>query len=293
MEIGIDSYCFHRYFGEVYPGLQADPGTRWRMEGEFLDFALKQDVGEIALEACFFDAMDDGLCAEIKARLDDSGVDRVLGWGHPEGLWGGDKPEELEALKRHLPQTRKLGSTRMRIVAASMNYAKSPREELIGKVIPLLAEATKAAEEEGVVLALENHIDFTSREIVRIIEAVGSPSLRVNFDTGNCLRLFEDPVDAAKRLAPYTISTHTKDIATRRKGGSPADNFTWWPACVAGEGVIDMPGVVKALQDGGFDGSLSLEVDLIGEQWSMLPEEEIVARSLAYLRSLLPGAPRS
>ena len=163
MEIGIDSYCFHRYFGEVYPGLQADPGTRWRMEGEFLDFALKQDVGEIALEACFFDALDDGLCAEIKARLDETGVDRVLGWGHPEGLWGGDKPEELDALKRHLPQTRKLGSTRMRIVAASMNYAKSPREELIGKVVPMLAEATKAAEDEGVVLALENHIDFTSR----------------------------------------------------------------------------------------------------------------------------------
>ena len=293
MEIGIDSYCFHRYFGEIYAGTQSDPGTRWRMEDEFLDFALKQDVGEIALEACFFDALDDGLCAEIKARLDETGVDRVLGWGHPEGLWGGDRPDELEALKRHLPQTRKLGSTRMRIVAASMNYAKSPREELIGKVIPLLAEATNAAEEEGVVLALENHIDFTSREIVRIIEAVGSPSLRVNFDTGNCLRLFEDPVDAAIRLAPYTISTHTKDIATRRKGGSPSDNFTWWPACVAGEGVIDMPGVVKALHDGGFDGSLSLEVDLIGEQWSMLAEEEIVTRSLDYLRSLVPSAPRS
>jgi len=30
MKIGIDSYCFHRYFGEIYPGLQADPGTRWR-----------------------------------------------------------------------------------------------------------------------------------------------------------------------------------------------------------------------------------------------------------------------
>ena len=53
-----------------------------------------------------------------------------------------------------------------------------------------------------------------------------------------------------------------------------------------------MPGVVKALHDGGFDGSLSLEVDLIGEQWSMLPEEEIVTRSLAYLRSLLLGTER-
>jgi len=53
------------------------------MEGEFLDFALRQNVDEIALEACFFDALDDDLCAEVKARLDDAGVDRVLGWGHP------------------------------------------------------------------------------------------------------------------------------------------------------------------------------------------------------------------
>jgi sugar phosphate isomerase/epimerase len=230
MNIGLDSYCFHRYFGEIYEGLQTDPGTRWRMEGEFLDFALEQDVGEIALEACFFD---------------------------------------------------------MRIVAASMNYAKAPREELIGRVIPMLREAARAAEDQGVMLATENHIDFTSRELLRIIETVGSDHLRVNFDTGNCLRLFEDPVGAAARLAPYTISTHTKDIATRRKGGSPSENFTWWPACPAGEGVIDMPGAVKALKDGGFDGSLALEVDLIGEQWASLPEEEIVTRSLDYLRSLL------
>jgi len=288
MKIGIDSYCFHRYFGEVYPGLQSDPGIRWRMEGEFLDFALKQSVDEIALESCFFDALDDGLCAEIQGRLDEAGVDRVLGWGHPEGLWGGTRPDELEKLKRHIPQTLKLGSSRMRITAASMNYAKAPREELIGKVVPMLAEAARAAEDQGVVLALENHIDFTSQEMLRIIEAVDSDYLRVNLDTGNALRLLEDPVEAAKRLAPYTVSTHTKDIATRRKGGSPADNFTWWPACPAGEGVIDLPGVVEALRAGGFDGSLSLEVDLIAEQWASLPEEEIVTRSLDYLRSIAP-----
>lgn len=98
MNVGIDSYCSHRYFGEIYEGLQADPGVRWRMESEFLDFSLAQDVGEIALEACFFDALDDGLCAEIRTRLDETGVDRVLGWGRPEGLWGGTRAEELENL---------------------------------------------------------------------------------------------------------------------------------------------------------------------------------------------------
>ena len=290
MKIGIDSYCFHRYFGEIYEGLQTDPGTRWRMEKEFLDFALVQEIDEVALEACFFDALDDGLCAEIKDRLDDAGLDRVLGWGHPEGLWGGTKPEELEALKRHIAQTLKLGSTRMRITAASMNYAKAPREELIGHVVPMLRDATKVAEEHGVTLALENHIDFTSLEMVRILDEVDSDHLRVNFDTGNTIRLFEDPVEAAARLAPYTISTHTKDIATRVKGGSPADNFTFWPCCPVGDGLIDMPGVVEALRAGGFDGCLGVEVDLVGEQWVDSGEEEIVRRSLAYLRSIVPSA---
>jgi sugar phosphate isomerase/epimerase len=290
LKIGIDSYCFHRYFGEVYPDLQEDPGTRWRMEGEFLDFALPMNVDEIALESCFFDALDDGLCEEIRGRLDETGVDRVLGWGHPEGLWGGTKPEELEALKHHLPQVRKLGATRMRICAASMNYAKTPRDELIGAVAPMLREAAEAAEAEGVTLALENHIDFTSHDVVRLLEAVGSDNLRVNFDTGNTIRLFEDPVEAATRLAPYTVSTHTKDIATRVRGGSPAENFTWWPSCPIGEGVIDMPGVVRALHEGGFDGCLSVEIDLVGEQWLHQSEEEIVQASVAALREIVPAA---
>jgi sugar phosphate isomerase/epimerase len=262
VKIGIDSYCFHRYFGEVYEGLQSDPGVTWRMEDEFLDYALAQGVDEVALESCFFDALDDGLCADIRARLDEAGVDRVLGWGHPEGLWGGTKPEELEALKDHLPQAVKLGATRMRICAASMNYANAPRNELIVGVVSMLKEAAKAAEAHGVTLALENHIDFTSEEVVRILQAVDSEHLRV--------------------------STHTKDIATRVKGGSPADNFTFWPSCPAGEGVIDMSGVVDALARGGFDGCLGVEIDLVGEQWVSQSEEEIVANSVAYLRTIVP-----
>jgi sugar phosphate isomerase/epimerase len=290
MKIGIDSYCFHRYFGEIYLDLQADPGIRWRMEGEFLDFALAQHVDEIALESCFFDALDDGLCAEIRGRLDEAGVDRVLGWGHPEGLWGGTSKEALEELIAHLPQVEKLGSTRMRITAASMNYAKAPREELIGRVVPMLKGAAGAAEAHGVMLALENHIDFTSAEVVRILDEVGSDNLKVNFDTGNTIRLYEDPVEAAARLAPYTISTHTKDITVPPKGGSPAENFTWWPSCPVGDGLIDMPGVVAALREGGFDGCLSVEIDLVAPQFIAMSEEEIVAKSVAYLRSIVPAA---
>jgi hypothetical protein len=38
MKLAIDSYCYHRYFGEVYPGLETDPGHRITID-DFLERA--------------------------------------------------------------------------------------------------------------------------------------------------------------------------------------------------------------------------------------------------------------
>lgn len=287
MKVGIDSYSFHRYFGEIYEGLQTDPGKRWTMEGEFLDFAIQQGVDEVALESCFFDAMDDGLVNEIKARLDEARIAPVLGWGHPDGLHGGADEEALRQLLAHIPQARKMGCSVMGIRAASMLYADAPRKSLLEASVGMLKVAAKAAAAEGIILGLENHIDFTSSEIAHMVEAIGSDSLKVNFDTGNTLRKFEDPVEAAKRLAPYAVSTHTKDIITLPKGGNPSEHFTYWPSAPAGQGLIDMLGVVKALDAGGFKGALTVELDLIGPQFVNKSEEELVAESIEYLRDLI------
>ena len=35
MKVGIDSYCYHRYFGEIHPD-QEHPGVRWRSQ-DFLN----------------------------------------------------------------------------------------------------------------------------------------------------------------------------------------------------------------------------------------------------------------
>jgi sugar phosphate isomerase/epimerase len=153
----------------------------------------------------------------------------------------------------------------------------------------MLKEAVEVAREHDVVLAIENHIDFTSKEILDIVEGVDSDHLRVNFDTGNTLRLYEDPVEAAKRLAPYTVATHTKDIITLPKGGAPSERFAYWPSAPCGEGLIDLEGVVRALAEGGFDGGLCVEIDLIAPQFIDRTEEEIVAASMDYLRSIVPS----
>lgn len=287
MKVGIDSYSFHRLFGEVYPGLQEDPGRSWRMETDFLDFARRQQVGEVALETLFFDALDDGYCTDLKGRLDDLGLERVIGWGHPDGLHGGSDESALADLKLHIPVARKVGAQTVRIVASSMLYVDQPKEPQIRNTVRMLSEAVEVAETEDVVLALENHIDFSSSEILQILDGVASQHLKANFDTGNALRLYEDPVAAAHALAPHTISTHTKDIAPLPRGGAPSERFTWWPSCPVGAGQIDMPAVIAALRDGGFDGALGVELDLLGPQWADRREEELVADSVGYLKRLL------
>src|SRR5690606_26625156 len=52
VKIGIDSYCFHRYFGEVYPEQQA-PDFQMNMD-DFLDLAKELEVDGVSLESCFF-----------------------------------------------------------------------------------------------------------------------------------------------------------------------------------------------------------------------------------------------
>ncbi|WP_382308037.1 sugar phosphate isomerase/epimerase family protein [Herbiconiux sp. UC225_62] len=283
--VGIDSYSFHRYFGEIYPQ-QTDPGTRWDMKDDFIPFAVSLDVDEVALETLFFPAFDDSYCAAVNDALDEAGLRRVIGWGHPDGLHRGQDADALEDLIRHIPRAGKVGADIMRIVASSMLYVDEPHGPQVEASIRMLKEATKVAEDNGVTLAIENHIDFTSLEILEIVQAIDSPNFRVNFDTGNALRLYEDPVEAARNLAPYTVATHTKDIITRR-GGAPSERFLFWPSCPAGEGLIDFHGIARVLDDAGFEGSLAIELDLLAAPWNDRTEEENVTQSIAFLKSVV------
>jgi 3-oxoisoapionate decarboxylase len=286
VKVGIDSYSFHRYFGEVYPDLQQDPGVRWDMADDFLEFAKAQGVEEVALDTWAFPVGDGGYVADLKARVDEAGFERIVGWGHPDGLHGGTDEAALEELKGQIPVARELGASVMRIVASSMVYVDEPKEPQIQNTVRMLREAVEVAAANDIVLAIENHIDFTSTEIMQILDGVGSENLKVNFDTGNALRMFEDPVEAAQRLAPYTVSTHTKDV-TAYRGGSPAERFVFWPSCPVGQGLVDMPAVAQALAAGGFEGALGVELDLLAPQWADTPEEDLVAESVSYLRDLV------
>lgn len=74
----------------------------------------------------------------------------------------------------------------------------------IRQIVPLL-------QKYRIKLAIENHEEELTGEVIQIIEEVRSPWVRAHCDIGNSMMAWEDPVEAVKKLAPYACTTHFKD----------------------------------------------------------------------------------
>lgn len=281
MKLGIDAYCFHRFFGELYPGLDAPP-DRGMTVWEFIDLAVGLGAEAVSLESCFLPVGDAALTRALAARLDAAGLERVWAWGHPKGLRSGAAPEALEEARASLGDAAAAGARVMRICAGGRGTRPASWAAHRAALLPLLDALARDARAAGVVLAVENHIDLLADELVDLVETIGSEHLGVCLDTANNLRLYENPKAAIRKLAPYARATHVKDIEAR--GGDPA-TIAFWPSVPAGEGAIDLRLALTELQACGYAGVLAVEIDYLAPGYGS--EEAVVAQSLSYLRRLL------
>jgi sugar phosphate isomerase/epimerase len=280
VKVGIDSYCYHRYFGEVYPN-QQDPGRRINYE-DFLRRAVELKVDGVSLETCFFDSFEDDYLKRLKEIIDQGGLEVVVAWGHPMGFEGGKKPEAMEDMKAMFRVCHALDATVMRVVGSSLDYRNDPHEPQLKALSKIFQEGAKMAEGEGVKLAVENHFDFTTEEFMDLIDRVNSPYFGMTFDTGNALRIGDDPVETARLMAKHIYATHTKDVAPLY-GVSPKEWFFF--ACVpVGQGIINMPGLADELLAGGYQGLFAIELDYMDPQYK--DEDWAVEESVKYLQGL-------
>jgi sugar phosphate isomerase/epimerase len=283
MKVAIDSYCYHRYFGEVYAGLQP-PADKTMTVWDFLARAQRLGVAGVSLESCFLPSDRDFLL-RLRDKLDACGFERVWAWGHPDGLRSGTDHQAARDLVAHLAHARAIGAAVMRIVGGNRRTRPASFAQHRRRLSGMLKKLLPAAQDHGVVLALENHIDLTADEMVELVGTLGSPWLGVCLDTGNNLRLHEDPVVVAAKLAPLARATHVKDIGVRR--GDPKE-FAFWPSVPLGKGLVDVGRVVGLLQEAGYQGLLAIEVDYLHPDHG--DEDRAVAASVKYLKGLLAGS---
>ena len=107
--------------------------------------------------------------------------------------------------------------------------------------------AAHYAGRKGVTLALENHWGFTmtAEGVLRILNAVDSPWLKVALDTGN-FNFCVDPYGEMAALAPHAIMVHAK---TYMGGG------IYYTAD------LDYQRIAGLLRDAGFRGYVSIEFE--------------------------------
>jgi sugar phosphate isomerase/epimerase len=122
-------------------------------------------------------------------------------------------------------------------------FASPTLAEQLELTTAVLRQLSRMAADYGVVVTMELHVDLTSLELARLVEAVDSPFVGVNLDTANALGLLEDPIEAARNLLPYVHTTHFKDTCIYLT----ADGYNWQGGAPLGRGLVDLPTIVEML----------------------------------------------
>ncbi len=119
----------------------------------------------------------------------------------------------------------------------------------------LLALAEKAAAKAEIKLAVENHKDWRTEELLDLLKSIDSAHVGVNLDTGNNMALLENPMAVVKALAPYAITLHLKDMGV----AEDEDGFLLAEVPL-GEGIIDIRQVVKICRKANPEVQFNLEM---------------------------------
>ena len=134
----------------------------------------------------------------------------------------------------------------------------------------------------GIKICLETHPDMVHNGDIAFetMKAVNHPNICVNFDTGNVYYYNHNvtAVSEVKKVLPHVGAVHLKDT----DGG-----YRTWHFPTLGEGVVDFKGVFETLNDAGFYGPFTMELEGIeGENPDEAGVQARVADSLQHLKNI-------
>src|SRR5439155_10052695 len=115
--------------------------------------------------------------------------------------------------------------------------------------------AEPVAAKHDLKLAVENHKDWRTDELLDILRRLSSRHVGVTLDTGNSIALLEDPMEVIKAYAPFTFTTHFKDM-----GVAEYDEGFLLSEVPLGEGILDLKEAVAMIRRARPEVRLNLEM---------------------------------
>lgn len=236
----------------------------------FIEFAARQqEHGARGVELLDYFWSDRAVeMGKVKRQIADTGLELAVysisnDFFQPDrGAW----EKELAALKTGVEVAAQLEVNTLRVFSGNAKPGYD-FDDGFAWIVDGLAAGAHYAESHGVTLALENHglMAGRSSQVRRIIEAVSSPALRANIDTGNFLLVNQDPTEATQELAKVAALVHLKDFRRARADETThvykALDGSAYTGAVVGQGEVDLPAIIRILRDAGYKGWLSLEYE--------------------------------
>jgi 3-oxoisoapionate decarboxylase len=229
-------------YGLAYTlGLQGAGTPRANPKGSGLEgfIAIASELGAKTLEIFepWLASMDDAELRTLKDRLAGLGMTPVVSSGLMMG-----------PIERAIREATVLGATVVRVgltpvLCGDRNAWGAKWPELVANVRAALKEHGRQAAAAGVWLAIENHQDFRSEELVSFCEEVGE-GVGICFDTGNTFPVGEAPLPFTRWIAPYVCHVHLKDYNAQW-----TDEGYRLVRCAIGEGVVPFREMIAILAE--------------------------------------------
>jgi sugar phosphate isomerase/epimerase len=216
------------------------------LEG-FIAIAGRIGARMIDIHNPWLNALDpDGLAA-LKARLAALGLVPVVSSSLPH-----------EPVERAVDNAAAIGARIVRVglstvLCGDRALLGAGWGDLVSQVQADLIRLAPLAAARGLTLAIENHQDFTSAELLAFCEAAGD-SVGICLDTGNAFPVAEAPLPFARTVAPRVRHVHLKDYRVQF-----TDEGFRLVRCAIGDGAVPIREMLEILLADGRSLTASLE----------------------------------
>lgn len=205
---------------------------------ELLDYGARQRLDSMQISTGDFESLDPAHLRNVKARAAalNIAIDVAHGKFCPttRKFGAGESPEAY--LLAGVRAAVELGAKAVRCYVGGIGDrgGDPPWDVHVESSLKVLKNVRTRTMDAGVKFAIENHGDFDARELNAFIEEAGPEFVGCCLDTGNPMRVLEDPMLTLELLAPYAVTSHIRDsvVYTHPRGAA----FQW---VALGDGSID------------------------------------------------------
>jgi len=224
----------------------------------YLDrFKLAQEVGFEGIEVNT--AEDPKIADEIREASTKTGlrIHSVMNSAHWQFPLSSSKPEDVDksvaGMETSLRNAKLWGADTVLLVPGVVNAQTSYKDAYTRSQKVIRERILPLAQELKIVVGIEevwNKFLLSPLEFAAYVDSFQSPWIRAYFDVGNIV-LYAYPQDWIRTLGKRIVKIHLKDFKMEKRTYS-------WPNI--GEGDIDWPEVRKALNEIGYEGYMTTEI---------------------------------